>query len=182
MASGGIGSGNHMSGELFKMMTGVNLVHVPYRGEALAYPDLLGGQVQVMFASMAASIEYIKVGKLRALAVTTATRSQMLPDIPAVSEFVPGYERNYWYGVGAPRNTPVEIIDKLNKEINAAVADPKMEARLADLGNTVFASSPADFAKVIAADTDKWAKVERPNGWYFSKSAYHGDKHEWRGP
>ena len=159
MASAGIGTAPHVSGELFKMMTGVDMVHVPYRGGAPALTDLLGGQVQVMFATMPASIEYIRAGKLRALAVTTATRSEALPDIPTVGEFVPGYEASAWYGIGAPKNTPAEIIDKLNKEINAGLADPKMKARLADLGGTVLAGSPADFGKLIADETEKWAKV-----------------------
>ena len=159
MASAGIGSSPHVSGELFKMMTGVNMVHVPYRGAAPALTDLLGGQVQVMFDTMPSSIEYIRAGKLRALAVTTATRSEALPDIPTVGDFVPGYEASAWYGIGAPKNTPAEIIDKLNKEINAALADPKMKARLADLGGTVLPGSPADFGKLIADETEKWAKV-----------------------
>ena len=141
------------------MMAGVDMVHVPYRGAAPALTDLLGGQVQVMFATMPASIEYIRAGKLRALAVTTATRSEALPDIPTVGEFVPGYEASAWYGVGAPKNTPAEIVDKLNKEINAGLADPKIKARLADLGGTVLAGSPADFGKLIADETEKWAKV-----------------------
>ena len=141
------------------MMAGVNMVHVPYRGAAPALTDLLGGQVQVMFGSMPSSIEYIRAGKLRALAVTTATRSEALPDIPTVGEFVPGYEASAWYGVGAPKNTPAEIIDKLNKEINAGLADPKMKARLADLGGTLLPGSPADFGKLIADETEKWAKV-----------------------
>jgi tripartite-type tricarboxylate transporter receptor subunit TctC len=132
MASGGIGSGNHIFGELFKMMTGVNLVHVPYRGAGPALVDLIGGQVQVMFASMSSSIEYVRAGKLRALAVTTATRLSVLPDIPTVAEFVPGYEASFWTGIGAPRNTPpMEIVEKLNQEINAGLADPKIKARLA---------------------------------------------------
>ena len=143
------------------MMAGVDMVHVPYRGAAPALTDLLGGQVQVMFASMASSIEHIRAGKLRALAVTTATRSEALPDIPTVGDFVPGYEASAWYGVGAPKNTPAEIVDKLNKEINAALADPKMKARLADLGGTVLAGSPADFGKLIADETEKWGKVIR---------------------
>jgi tripartite-type tricarboxylate transporter receptor subunit TctC len=155
MASAGIGSGNHISGELFKMMTGVNLVHVPYRGGGPALVDLLGGQVQVMFATMSSSIEYVRAGKLRALAVTTATRSPVLPDIPTVAEFVPGYES----GVGAPRNTPANIVEKLNKEINVALAEPKMIARLADLGGTALPSSPADFGKFIVDETEKWGKV-----------------------
>ena len=161
MASAGNGTAAHVAGELFKMMTGVDMVHVPYRGAAPALTDLLGGQVQVMFAAMPASIEYIRAGKLRALAVTTATRSEALPDIPTVGEFVPGYEASAWFGVGAPKNTPAEIIDKLNKEINAALADPKIKARLADLGGTVLPGSPADFGKLIADETEKWGKVIR---------------------
>ena len=148
-----------MAGELFKMMAGVDMVHVPYRGAAPALTDLLGGQVQVMFDTMPSSIEYIRAGKLRALAVTTATRSEALPDIPTVGDFVPGYEASAWYGVGAPKNTPAEIVDKLNKEINAGLADPKMKARLADLGGTVLPGSPADFGKLIADETEKWGKV-----------------------
>jgi tripartite-type tricarboxylate transporter receptor subunit TctC len=159
MASAGIGSGNHISGELFKMMTGVNLVHVPYRGGGPALVDLLGGQVQVMFATMSSSIEYVRAGKLRALAVTTATRSPVLPDIPTVAEFVPGYESSFWTGVGAPRNTPEYIVEKLNKEINVALADPKMRARLADLGGTPLPGSPAQFGKLIVDETEKWGKV-----------------------
>ena len=152
------------AGELFKMMTGVDMVHVPYRGGAPALTDLLGGQVQVMFGTMPASIEHIRAGKLRALAVTTATRSEALPDIPTVGEFVPGYEASAWYGVGAPKNTPAEIVDKLNKEINAGLADPKIKARLADLGGTVLAGSPADFGKLIADETEKWGKVVKFSG------------------
>src|SRR6266436_4414379 len=159
MASGGIGSGNHIFGELFKMMTGVNLVHVPYRGAGPALVDLLGGQVQVMFASMSSSIEYVRAGKLRALAVTTATRLDALPDVPTVGDFVPGYEASFWTGIGAPKDTPAEIIDKLNTEINAALADPKMKARLADLGSTPLPGLPADFGKLIADETEKLAKV-----------------------
>jgi tripartite-type tricarboxylate transporter receptor subunit TctC len=161
MASAGTGSGNHMAGELFKMMAGVTMVHVPYRGEGLALTDLLGGQVQFIFGGMPASIEYIRAGKLRALAVTTATRSEALPDVPTVGEFVPGYEASGWFGVGVPKNTPAEIVEKLNKEINAALADPKMKARLADVGGTVLVGSPADFGKLIADETEKWAKVIR---------------------
>jgi tripartite-type tricarboxylate transporter receptor subunit TctC len=161
MASGGVGSGNHLSGELFEIMAGVNMTHVPYRGEGTALTDLLGGQVQVIFGSMPGSIEYIKSGKLRPLAVTTATRSDALPNIPTVGDFVPGYEATEWAGVGVPKNTPGEIINKLNKEINAGLADPKMKARLADLGGTVLPGSPADFGKFIAAETEKWAKVIR---------------------
>ena len=162
--SAGIGSPNHVTGELFKSMTGINLLHVPYRGIALALSDLLGGQVQVAFASMPSSIEFIRAGRLRALAVTTATRSEVLPDVPTVGEFVPGYEASAWYGIGAPKATPAEIVDKLNKEINAALADPKMKARLADLGGTPFLGSPADFGKLIADDTEKWGKVVEFSG------------------
>ena len=160
-ASGGNGTAQHLSGELFKMMTGVVMVHVPYRGDAPALTDLIGGQVQVMFGSIPPSVEHIRAGKLRALAVTNATRSEALPDIPTVSDFVPGYEASAWYGIGAPRNTPAEIVDKLNKEINAALSDPKIKARLADLGGTVLSGSPADFGKLIADETEKWGKVIR---------------------
>jgi tripartite-type tricarboxylate transporter receptor subunit TctC len=163
-ASGGNGAPPHVSGELFKMMTGVDIVHIPYRGLAPALTDLIGGQVQVMFGTMPPSIEYIRAGKLRALAVTTATRSAALPDIPTVGEFVPGYEASTWYGVGAPKNTPVEVIETLNKEINAAFADPKMKARLADLGGILLPGSPADFGKLIADETEKWAKVVKFSG------------------
>jgi tripartite-type tricarboxylate transporter receptor subunit TctC len=158
MASSGNGTAPHLAGELFKMMTGVTLVHVPYRGAGPALADLLGGQVQVMLGSIA-SIEYVRTGKLRALAVTTATRSEALPDLPTVGEFVPGYEASGLYGVGAPRNTPVAVIDKLNKEVNAGLADPKLRARLADLGGAVLALSPTDFEKLIADETEKWGKV-----------------------
>ena len=161
MASAGIGTGSHMYGELFKMMTGVNMVHVPYRSGGPALTDLLGGQVQVYFGPVVASIEHIRAGKLRALAVTTATRSEALPDIPTVGEFVPGYEASGWYGVGAPRNTPVDIIQKLNKEINAALADPKFKARLADLGGEALVGSPDDFGKLVVDETEKWGKVIR---------------------
>jgi len=161
MASAGIGSTPHVTGELFKMMTGIDMIHVPYRGGAPAMTDLLGGQVQVMFASMPASIEHIRAGKLRALAVTTAMRSETLPDIPTVGDFVPGYEASSVYGFGAPKNTPAEIIEKLNKEITAGVADPKIEARLADFGGTALALSPVDIGKLIAAETEKWGKVIR---------------------
>jgi tripartite-type tricarboxylate transporter receptor subunit TctC len=159
MASAGVGSGSHAAGELFKMMAGVNLVHVPYRGQGPALTDLLGGQVHVYFAGILSSIQYVRAGKLRALAVTTATRSEVLPNIPSVGEFVPGYEAVVWQGIGAPKATPVEIVDKLNKEINAALADPKLKAKLADLGGTALAGSPADFGKHIADETEKWAKV-----------------------
>jgi tripartite-type tricarboxylate transporter receptor subunit TctC len=161
MASGGIGAATHLAGELFKVMTSVDIVHVPYRGLATSLTDLLGGQVQVAFASTVSSIEYVKTGRLRALAVTAATRSDALPDIPTVDEFVPGYEASIWFGIGAPKNTPTEILDKLNNEINAAVADPNMKARLADLGGTILAGSPADFGKFIADETEKWGKVIR---------------------
>src|SRR5262249_15414999 len=143
------------AGELFKMMIGINMVHVPYRGGGPALTDLLGGQVHVMFPGTTASIEYISAGRLRPLAMTTTTRSDALPNIPTVSDFVPGYEASAWYGIGAPRNTPVEVIDKLNKEINAGLADPKIKARLADLSNAPLALSPADFGKLIAGETEK---------------------------
>jgi tripartite-type tricarboxylate transporter receptor subunit TctC len=159
--SGGVGGITHITPELFKMMTGVNMVHVPYRGVAPALTDLLGGQVQVLFTNPAQTIEYIRAGKLRALAITTATRSEALPDIPTVEEFVPGYEASSIFGFGAPKNTPAEIIDKLNKEINAGLADPKIKARLADLDGTVLVGSPADFGKLIAEETEKWGKVIR---------------------
>jgi tripartite-type tricarboxylate transporter receptor subunit TctC len=161
MASAGIGSAQHVWGEQFKMMAGVNMQHVPYRGGALAHTDLLGGQVQVMFDTMPASIEHIKAGRLRPLAVTTATRLEALPDIPTVGEFVPGYEASGWQGIGAPRNTPADIVDRLNREVNAGLADPKMKSRLADLGGTVLMGSPAAFEKFIADETEKWAKVIR---------------------
>jgi tripartite-type tricarboxylate transporter receptor subunit TctC len=159
MASGGIGTPGHLSGELFKMMTGVNMVHVPYRGLAPALTDLLGGQVQVAFGSVPSSIEHIRTGKLRALAVTTAMRAEALPDIPTFAEFVPGYEASFWYGVGAPKATPAEIVAKLNTEINAGLADPKINARIADFGATVLGGSPAEFGKLIADETEKWTKV-----------------------
>jgi tripartite-type tricarboxylate transporter receptor subunit TctC len=159
MASPGVGTSVHLSGELFKMMAGVDMLHVPYRGTAPALTDLLGGQVQVMFGTMTGSIEYIRTGKLRALAVTTATRSEALPDVPTVAEFLPGYEASTWYGIGAPKDTVTEIIDKLNKEINAGLADSKMKTRLADLGGTVLAGSPVEFGGLIADETEKWAKV-----------------------
>ncbi len=161
MASPGTGSSPHVSGELFKMMAGVDMVHVPYRSGGPALTDLLGGQVQVMFVTTVSSIEYIKAGRLRALAVTTATRSDALPDIPTVGEFVPGYEASTWFGVGAPKATPTEVVEKLNKEINAGLADPKIKARLADLGGTPLVVSPADFGKMIADETEKWRKVIR---------------------
>jgi tripartite-type tricarboxylate transporter receptor subunit TctC len=164
MASGGVGSGNHLASELFKMMAGIDLVHVPYRGAGPALTDLLGGQVQVLFATMSSSIGYVKDGRLRALAVTTATRSPVLPDTPTVAEFVPGYEARFWSGIGAPKGTPPEIVDKLNREINAALADAKMKARLADLGSTPLPGSPADFGKLIANETEKLGKVVRFSG------------------
>jgi tripartite-type tricarboxylate transporter receptor subunit TctC len=159
MASPGSGTPPHIAGELFKMMTGVDMVHVPYRGNAPALNDLLGGQVQVMFASMPSSIEYIRAGKLRGIAVTTATRSEALPDVPTVGEFVPGYEESGWSGVGAPKATPAEIVEKLNKEINAGLADPKIKTRITALGSSVFPGASADFGKLIAAETEKWSKV-----------------------
>jgi tripartite-type tricarboxylate transporter receptor subunit TctC len=159
MASPGIGSTPHVTGELFKMMTGVNMVHVPYRSVAAVMTDMLSGQVQVSFATTASSIEYIRAGTLRPLAVTTVMRSEVLPDLPTVAEFVVGYEASAWFGVGTPRNTPAEIVDKLNTEINACLADPKLKARLADLGGIALRGSPSDFARLIAEETDKWAKV-----------------------
>jgi tripartite-type tricarboxylate transporter receptor subunit TctC len=159
MASSGNGTSDHMGEELFKMMAGINMLHVPYRGAAPALTDLLGGQVQVMFGTMPASIQYVRAGSLRALAVTTATRSEALPDIPAVSEILPGYEVETWYGVAAPRNTPSAIVEKLNKEIIASLADPKLKARLADLGAEPMPMTPAEFQKLVAEETDKWGKV-----------------------
>jgi tripartite-type tricarboxylate transporter receptor subunit TctC len=160
-ASGGNGTVPHVALVLFNIMAGVNLVHVPYRGEALGIPDLLGGQVQVEFGSIAWSIEYIRASKIRALAVTTATRSPLLPDLPTIAEYVQGYEASGWYGIGAPKNTPAEIVQKLNTEINAALADPAMQARLAGLGGTALAISPNEFGKLIADETEKWGKVIR---------------------
>ena len=159
MGSAGIGSAGHLAGELFKMMAAVSLVHVPYRGNAPALTDLIAGQVEVVFPSAASSIEYVKTGKLRGLAVTGATRLETLPDLPTVGESIPGYEASSLYGIGAPRNTPAEIVDKLNKEVNAALADPKMRARLADLGGTPLPGSPAQFGKLIVDETEKWGKV-----------------------
>ena len=161
MASSGVGTTNHLAGELFKMLTGVNMVHVPYRGATPGLTDLLSGQVQVTFGGMISSIEYIKAGQLRALAVTGATRMDLLPAIPAVNEFVPGYEASAFYGVGAPKGTPAAIIRTLNDAINAALDSPVMKARFADLGGTVIAGSPADFGKLIADETEKWGKVIR---------------------
>jgi tripartite-type tricarboxylate transporter receptor subunit TctC len=161
MANPGTGTSPHMSGQLFKMMAGVDLIDVPYRGGAPALTDLIGGQVQVMFDPTTSMVEPIRAGRLRALAVTTATRSEALPDVPTVGEFVSGYEASSWFGVGAPKNTPAEIVNKLNKEINAALSDPKMKARLGDLGGTVLVGSPAQFARLIEDETEKWGKVIR---------------------
>jgi len=165
MASPGSGSTPHVTGELFKMMTGVDMVHVPYRGGVAAVmTDMLSGRVHVYFGTTASSIEYIRAGKLRELAVTTAMRSETLPDIPTVAEFVPGYEASAWFGIGAPRNTPAEIVDKLNTEINASLGDPKLKARLMDLGGIALTGSPADFTRLIAEETVKWAKVVKFSG------------------
>jgi tripartite-type tricarboxylate transporter receptor subunit TctC len=164
MASSGNGSTIHMSGELFKMMTGITMVHVPYRGAAPALTDMIGGQVQVMFDNVPSSIEYVRTGKLRALAVTTARRSEVLPDIPTVGDFVPGYESSAWYGVGVPRNTARDVIDRLSREINAGLADPKLKAQFADLSATVIPGSPDDFGKLIAEETEKWGKVVKFSG------------------
>ena len=158
-ASAGVGTGIHMAGELFKMMAGVNMVHVPYRGAAGAMTDLIGGQVQLMFDTTAASIPHIKGGKVRALAVTTAARSALLPDLPIVADFVPGYEASGPFGLGAPRDTPPAVVEKLNKEINAVLADPKVKARLAELGSEPLTGSPAEIGRMLAAEADKWAKV-----------------------
>jgi tripartite-type tricarboxylate transporter receptor subunit TctC len=160
-ASIGIGSSNHVAGELFKMMTGINMVHVPYRGGAPALGDLIAGQVQVMFIGPVGSMQYVRDGTLRVLAVTTATRAEALPDIPTVGDFVPGFEASSWFGIGAPRNTPPEIANKLNAEINAGLASPQIKARLAELGGTVLAGSPADFGQLVADETEKWGKVIR---------------------
>jgi tripartite-type tricarboxylate transporter receptor subunit TctC len=159
MASPGIGSTPHINGELFKVMTGTNMVHVPYRSAAAVMTDLLSGQVQLYFGTTASSLEYVRTGKLRALGVTIERRLDALPEIPTVAEFVPGYEASNWYGIGAPKATPAEIIDKLNKDISVGLADPNMKARLADLGGTALAGSPADFGKLIADETEKWGKV-----------------------
>jgi tripartite-type tricarboxylate transporter receptor subunit TctC len=157
MSSPGIGSANHVLGELFQMMTGVKLVHIPYKGSQ--FPDLLSGQVQITFNPLPSSLNFINTGKLRALAVTSATRQAVLPDVPTVGEFVPGYEGNAWFGIGAPKNTPKEIVDKLNSEINAGLADPKLSARLIDLGGVPMSVTPAEFGKFIADETEKWGKV-----------------------
>jgi tripartite-type tricarboxylate transporter receptor subunit TctC len=161
MASAGNGSAPHMAGELFNVMAGVNMVHVPYRGQGPALTDLLGGQVQVLFATTPGTTDYVKTGKLRGLAVTTAARAQVLPDLPTVGDFVPGYEASQWYGMGAPGNTPAEIVDRLNREVNAALADSKMKARFADIGGEALAGSPAAFGRLIAEETEKWGKVVR---------------------
>jgi tripartite-type tricarboxylate transporter receptor subunit TctC len=164
MASAGTGSQQHVAGELFKMMTGIDMVHVPYRGGGPAVTDLLAGQVQVFYGTTASTVQHIKTGKLIALAVTTAARSEALPEVPTVAEFVPGYEASSWYGIGAPAGTPAEIIETLNREINAALADPKMKARFADMGASALTGSPAAFGKLIADETEKWAKVVRFSG------------------
>ncbi len=161
MASSGNGTSPHVAGELFKLMAGVDMVHVPYRGGAPALTDLIAGQVQVYFTTVANGIEYVRAGRLRALAVSTMERLELLRDIPTIHEFVPGYEASGWFGIGAPRNTPPEIVDRLNREINAGLADPKLKARLLDLGGTPLAGSPADFGRLIAHETEKWGKVVR---------------------
>jgi tripartite-type tricarboxylate transporter receptor subunit TctC len=164
MASAGSGSSQHVAGELFKMMTGVDMVHVPYRGAGPALTDLLGGQVQIMFDNMASSVEHVRSGKLRGLAVTTAARSEALPELPTVGDFVAGYEASGLYGVGVPKGTPGDIVDKLNREITAAVNDPKMKPRLADLGGTVLSGTAADFGKLLAGEVEKWGKVVKFSG------------------
>ena len=164
MASSGNGSTIHVSGELFKMMTGISMIHVPYRGGAPALTDMISGQVQVMFDNVPTSIEFIRAGKLRPLAVTTAQRSEVLPDLPTVADFVPGYEASAWYGVGAPKGTPAEIIDKLNSEINAILANPKTKSRFAELGASLIGGSPADFGRLVVEETEKWSKVVRFSG------------------
>ena len=164
LASSGLGTVSHVAGELFKIMAGVDMLHVPYRGAAPALNDLIGGQVQVMILPIISSIEHIKAGRLRALAVTTATRLEVVPDVPTVAEFLPGYDVSDWTGIGVPRNTPAEIVDKLATEINAALGDPKMKARLAELGSVLMPMSRADFAKLIADETEKWAKVVKSAG------------------
>jgi tripartite-type tricarboxylate transporter receptor subunit TctC len=161
MGSGGIGSGNQLTGEMFKMMTGIDLVHVPYRGAGPAMVDLMGGQVQVMFNTMGASVQHVRAGKLRALGVATKTRQAALPDVPTVAEFVPGYEASFWTGIAAPKGTPAEIVDKINKAVNAGFADANVKARLAEWGATALAGSPADFGKFVADETEKWGKVIR---------------------
>jgi tripartite-type tricarboxylate transporter receptor subunit TctC len=162
--SGGVGGISHLSAELFKMMAGVDILHVPYRGGAPAVTDLIGGRVQVVFDPLTSSIEFIRAGRLRPLAVTTRERSVALPDVPTVADFVPGYETSAWFGIGVPKGTPTELIEKLNKAINEVLADPNMKARLADLGGMVLAGSPADFGKLIAEETEKWGKVVKFSG------------------
>jgi tripartite-type tricarboxylate transporter receptor subunit TctC len=164
MASAGYGSAPHMAGELFNVIAGVNMVHVPYRGQGPALTDLLGGQVQILFATTPGTGDYIATGKLRALAVTTASRAKVLPDLPPVGDFVAGYEASQWYGMSAPKNTPAQIVDRLNKEINTALADPKMKSRFADIGGEPLPGSPAEFGKLIAQETEKWGKVVRAAG------------------
>src|SRR5438552_11150793 len=164
MASSGNGTVTHVAGELFKMITSIDIVHVPYRGSTPALTDLLGGQVQVMFDNVPSSIELIRAGKLRPIAVTQSTRFEGLPEIPTVSEFLPSYEASSWFGIGAPKNTPASIVDKLSKEINAGLADPKLKAKIAELGGTVLPGSSAEFGKLIAEETEKWAKVVKFSG------------------
>ena len=164
IASPGSGTAPHMAGELFKMMAGVDLVHVPYRGSATALTDLMGGQVHLTFGPLTSSIQYVRAGKLRALAVSSASRSDALPDIPTMGDFLPGFEATGWFGIGVPRGTPAEIINKLNAEINAALADPKIKAQLAEMGGVVLPGSPAEFGKLIANETEKWAKVVKFSG------------------
>ena len=161
MASAGTGSAPHMAGELFNVMAGVSMIHVPYRGQGPALSDLLGGQVQVLFAATPGTVDYVRTGKLRGLAITTAARADVFPELPPVGDFVPGYDASQWYGLGAPKNTPADIIDRLNREINAALADPAMKMRFADLGGEPLAGTPAEFGRLIAAETEKWAKVVR---------------------
>jgi len=164
MASVGNGTTPHMAGELFKMMAGIDMLHVPYRGASPALTDLIGGRAQVMFEGMLSLVEHLRAGGLRPLAVTPATRSELLPDLPTVGEFLPGYEASVWFGIGAPKSTPAEIVDKLNAEINAGLADPRLKARLADLGGTALVVSPAEFGTLFAEDTEKWGKVVRAAG------------------
>jgi tripartite-type tricarboxylate transporter receptor subunit TctC len=164
MASSGVGTPPHVGGEFFKMMTGVDMVHVPYRGSGPALTDMIGGQVQVMFDTTVASIEHLRAGKLRPLAVTSAARLEALPEVPAMSDYLPGFEASAWYGIGVPKNTPTDIIEKLNREVNAGLALPRMKARIADMGATVLAGSPSDFGKLIAGETEKWGKVVRASG------------------
>jgi tripartite-type tricarboxylate transporter receptor subunit TctC len=164
MASAGSGTPQHVAGELFKLMTGVDMVHVPYRGAVPALTDLLGGHVQVMFDNLVSSLEYIRAGKLRPLAVTTVARSPALPDVPTVGDFVPGFEASGQFGLGAPRRTASGIVDRLSREVNAGLADPELRGKLAELGGTVVASSPAEFAKLIAEETEKWGKVVKFSG------------------